>query len=104
MWATVSLYKLRPGTTDEATRRIESSYMQLVRKLEGWRGYELIRIDPDSLVTISYWSDPSVVDSAVERIWPWRDANLADFILEGPDKGGLPLMSGDVLISERRLA
>lgn len=49
--------------------------MNLVREL-GMARYELIRVEPDSLVTVSYWTDASVVDSAVERIWPWRHETL----------------------------
>jgi hypothetical protein len=101
MHATVSLYRMRPGCGAEALERIRGDYLELVRTLDGWEGYQLIGTAPDEFVTISYWRDQSVVDAAVERIWPWRDANLADLILEGPGKGGLPLLAGDVLVDAR---
>jgi hypothetical protein len=52
MFIAVRKYRVRRGTGAEWTKRVQDSFVPLVRELKGFRGYYLLDGGPDVIITI----------------------------------------------------
>ena len=53
MFSSIRRYKVRRGSVEELSRRVQEGFVPLVRQMKGFRGYYLINGGPDVLITIS---------------------------------------------------
>jgi heme-degrading monooxygenase HmoA len=95
MFISIRKYKVTRGSAEELARRVQDSFVPLVRQIQGFRGYYLLNGGPDVLITISQFDSADEALNSNETAAEWVRDNVLEFTR------GLPeVMVGDVLIAE----
>jgi hypothetical protein len=95
MFIAVRKYRVRRGSGAEWTKRVQDSFVPLMRELEGFRGYYLLDGGPDVIITISLFESAAEALVSNEKAADWVRNNVLEFAREMPE-----VMVGDVLITE----
>jgi heme-degrading monooxygenase HmoA len=95
MSTSIRKYKVKHGSTEELARRVQESFVPIVRQMPGFRAYYLLDGGPDVLITISMFD---TMDEALES-----NAKSADWVRNHVlelTKGLPEIMVGSALIAE----
>jgi heme-degrading monooxygenase HmoA len=95
MFTSIRKHRVKHGSTEELARRVQESFVPIVRQMPGFRGYYLLDGGPDVLITISMFDS---VDEALEsnaKSADWVRNNVLEFT-----KGLPEVMVGSALIAE----
>jgi heme-degrading monooxygenase HmoA len=95
MFIAVRKYRVRRGSGAEWTKRVQDSFVPLMRDLEGFRGYYLLDGGPDVIITISLFESAAEALVSNEKAADWVRHNVLEFARGMPE-----VMVGDVLIAE----
>ena len=95
MFIAVRKYRVRRGSGAEWTKRVQDSFVPLIRELEGFRSYYLLDGGPDVIITISLFESAAEALVSNEKAADWVRNNVLEFAREMPE-----VMVGDVLITE----
>jgi hypothetical protein len=87
-------YVLREGSINEALRRVDASFAETVQGVDGFRGYMLLELGNDELVSLSFFRDRAGADASDELAARFVREELADF-----DIVRIDARSGDVRVS-----
>jgi heme-degrading monooxygenase HmoA len=97
MFTSIRKHRVKHGSMEELARRVQESFVPIVRQMPGFRGYYLLDGGPDVLITISMFDS---VDEAIEsnaKSADWVRDNVLEFT-----KGMPEVMIGSALIAEVR--
>ena len=95
MFTSIRKYNVRGGSAEELARRVQESFLPIVRQMPGFRGYYLLDGGQDVLITISMFD---TVDEAIEsnaKSADWVRNHVLEFT-----KGMPEVMIGNALIAE----
>jgi len=95
MFIAVRKYRVRRGSGAEWTKRVQDSFVPLMRGLEGFKGYYLLDGGPDVVITISMFDSADEALVSNEKAADWVRNNVLEFARGMPE-----VMVGDVLIAE----
>jgi hypothetical protein len=87
-------YVLREGSIDEALRRVDASFAESVQQIDGFRGYMLLELGNDELVSLTFFRDRAGAEASDELAARFVSRELADFDLER-----IEARAGDVRVS-----
>jgi heme-degrading monooxygenase HmoA len=95
MFTIVRRFTLTRGWADEVARRVQDSFVPLLRELPGFREYYLFESGPDVLVSIRVFdsADEALTSNGVAANWIRN--NVLEFT-----KGMPEVMAGNVLVAE----
>jgi heme-degrading monooxygenase HmoA len=95
MFTIIRKFALTRGSANEVTRRVEDSFVPLLRNLPGFRGYYLLDGGPDVLISIRVFdsADEALASNEIAANW------LRNHVLEFT-KGMPEVIAGNVLVSE----
>ena len=97
MFIAVRSYRVRRGSGAEWTKRVQDSFVPLMRGLKGFRGYYLLDGGPDVVITISMFDSADEALVSNEKAADWVRNNVLEFARGMPE-----VMVGDVLIAEMK--
>jgi hypothetical protein len=90
-------YLLRAGSINELLLRVDMSFAETVRGIDGFRGYLVLELGNDELVTLTFVRDRAGAQASDELAARFVSEELADFDLERIDA-----RAGDVRVSRAR--
>ena len=95
MFTSIRKYKVKRGVAEELARRVQESFVPLIRGIPGFRGYYLLDGGPDVLISISIFdsADEALASNATAANWV-RNNILAS------TKGMPEVMVGNALVAE----
>jgi hypothetical protein len=97
MFTIVRKFTLTRGSAGEVTRRVQDSFVPLLRELPGFRGYYLLDGGPDVLISIRMFDSADEALASNEVAATWIRNNVLEFT-----KGMPEVMAGNVLVGEIR--
>ncbi|HSU04460.1 MAG TPA: antibiotic biosynthesis monooxygenase [Acetobacteraceae bacterium] len=95
MFASIRRYTVKRGSVPELARRVQDSFVPLIRRMPGFTGYYLLDGGPGVLITISIFDSADEALASNEKAADWVRNNVLKFTRGMPD-----VMVGDVLIAE----
>ena len=95
MFTIIRKFTLTRGSTKEVTRRVEDSFVPLLRDLPGFRAYYLLDGGPDVLISIRVFDSADEALASNEIAANWLRNNVLEFT-----KGMPEVMAGNVLVAE----
>jgi hypothetical protein len=95
MFTIVRKFTLRHGSATEVTRRVQKSFVPLLRNLPGFRGYYLLDGGPDVLISIRIFDTADEALASNEIAATWIRNNVLEFT-----KGMPEVMAGKVLVAD----
>jgi hypothetical protein len=98
MFTIIRKFTLTRGSASEVARRVQDSFVPLLREQPGFREYLLLEGGPDVLVSIRVFDSADEALASNEIAANWIRNNVLEFT-----KGGMPeVMAGNVLVAEAR--
>ena len=94
MFTIVRKFRLTRGSKQEVTRRVQDSFVPLLRELPGFRGYYLLDGGPDVLISIRVFDSPEEALASNEIAADWIRNHVLEFV-----KGMPEVMAGEVLVA-----
>jgi hypothetical protein len=79
MSTVVRKYRVRRGSGVEWTKRVQDSFVPLMRELKGFRGYYLIDGGPDVIITVSMFESADEALVSNEKAADWVRNNVLEF-------------------------
>jgi hypothetical protein len=95
VFAIVRKFTLARGSTKEVARRVQDSFVPLLRDLPGFRGYYLLNAGTDVLISIRVFDSAHQALTSNEIAANWMRDNVLEFT-----KGMPEVVAGDVLVAE----
>lgn len=95
MFAIVRKFTLVRGSAPEVARRVQDSFVPLLRDLPGFKEYLLFEGGPDVLVSIRVFESADEAFASNEIAATWLRNNVLEFT-----KGMPEVMAGDVQVAE----
>jgi hypothetical protein len=95
MFTIIRKFTLTRGSGEEVARRVQDSFVPLLRALPGFRGYYLVDGGPDVLISIRVFDSADEALASNEIAANWMRNNVLEFT-----KGMPEVMAGNVLIAE----
>jgi hypothetical protein len=95
MFTIVRKFTLTRGSAEVVARRVQDSFVPLLRDLPGFREYILFEGGPDVLVSIRMFDSADEALASNEIAANWIRNNVLEFT-----KGMPEIMAGNVLVSE----
>lgn len=83
MYATVRRAHFRPGSMDEVIRRVNTTFVPSVTTMSGFIDFYLVRLDNDTVSTLSIFETQSEAEAANTSFADWAKRELAS-LLAGP--------------------
>jgi hypothetical protein len=99
MFTIVRRFRLARGSAEEVARRVNVSFVPLLRELPGFREYYLIEGGPNVLVSIRVFDSADEAFASNEIAANWMRDNVLEFV-----KGMPEVMAGNVLVAEAKTA
>ncbi len=99
MFTIVRKFSLTRGSAPEVARRVQESFVPLLRKLPGFRDYYLLEGGPDVLVSIRVFDSADEALASNEIAANWMRDNVLEFVKGMPD-----VMAGSVLVADGKSA
>jgi heme-degrading monooxygenase HmoA len=83
--ARIVWWKLKPGTRDEVTGKIEGR-MNEIKSQDGYRGFLLLHSmdNPDRITVISMWENEQTMAKAERDLYPKVVNSVSDLLTESP--------------------
>jgi quinol monooxygenase YgiN len=91
----ISLYRVRPGTLDEAARQAQAGLAEVFRKRPGFIAFEVVRTGEIDLIVSSTWRSRAQAEAAVDTAVAWATIKLPNAI------ASMENHIGEILVSER---
>jgi Antibiotic biosynthesis monooxygenase len=88
-------FTLTRGSVEEVGRRVQDSFVPLLRNLPGFRGYYLLNGGPDVLVSIRIFDSADEALASNEIAASWMRDNVLEFTRGMPE-----VLAGNVLVAE----
>jgi heme-degrading monooxygenase HmoA len=79
MFVSVRKYKVRRGAAAYLARRVEESFVPLLKGLPGFQGYYLLDGGPDVFITISMFDSADEALASNEAAAEWVRDNVLEF-------------------------
>ena len=95
MFTIVRKFRLARGSAQEVARRVQASFVPLLRELPGFRHYYLVEGDPDVLISIRVFDSADEALASNETAANWMRDNVLEFV-----KGMPEVMAGNVLVAD----
>jgi heme-degrading monooxygenase HmoA len=95
MFTSIRKYSVKRGSAEELARRVQESFVPLMRQMQGFRGYYLLDGGPDVLITISMFDSADEAFASNEVSADWVRNNVLAFTRGMPE-----VMVGHALIAE----
>jgi hypothetical protein len=97
MFTSIRKYTVKRGSAEELARRVQESFVPLIRQMPGFQSYYLLDGGLDVLITISMFDgmDEAVASNAISADWVRN--NVLEFT-----KGMPEVMIGNALIAEAK--
>ena len=95
MFTIVRRFRLARGSAGEIARRVNESFVPLLKELPGFREYYLFEGGPDVLVSIRVFDSADEALASNEIAANWMRDNFLEFV-----KGMPEVMAGNVLVAE----
>jgi heme-degrading monooxygenase HmoA len=95
MFTIIRKFTLTRGSVEEVARRVQDSFVPLLRELPGFRGYYLLEGGPNVLISIRVFDSADEALSSNEIAANWIRNNVLEFT-----KGMPEVMAGNVLVAE----
>ncbi|WP_158931173.1 antibiotic biosynthesis monooxygenase family protein [Acidisphaera sp. S103] len=95
MFTSIRKYSVRRGSAEELARRVQESFVPLIRQMPGFQSYYLLNGGPDVLITISMFDSVDAAVASNEVSANWVRNNVLEFT-----KGMPEVMIGNALIAE----
>ena len=95
MFIAVRKYRVRRGAIQEWARRVQDSFVPLMRELPGYRGYYLLEGGPDVVIAISMFDSADEALVSNEKAADWVRNNVMKLARGMPE-----VMVGDVLVGD----
>jgi heme-degrading monooxygenase HmoA len=95
MFTIIRKFTLTRGSVEEVTRRVQDSFVPLLRELPGFREYYLVDGGPDVLISIRVFDTADEALASNEIAANWMRNNVLEFT-----KGMPEVMAGNVLVAE----
>jgi heme-degrading monooxygenase HmoA len=99
MFIAVRKYRVRRGAAAEWTKRVQDSFVPLMRELKGFRGYYLLDGGPDVIITISMFGSADEALVSNEKAADWVRNHVMEFARGMPE-----VKVGNVLIARGQVA
>ena len=97
MFTIIRKFTLIRGSVEEVARRVQDSFVPLLRDLPGFREYFLLDGGPDVLISIRVFDSADEALASNETAADWIRDNVLEFV-----KGMPEVMAGNVLVAESR--
>jgi heme-degrading monooxygenase HmoA len=94
MFTSIRKYSVKRGSAEELARRVQESFVPLMRQMQGFRGYYLLDGGPDVLITISMFDSADEAFASNEVSADWVRNNVLAFTMGIPE-----VMVGHALIA-----
>jgi heme-degrading monooxygenase HmoA len=95
MVTSIRKHRVKPGSMDELARRVQESFVPIVRQMPGFLAYYLLDGGPDTLITISMFDSADEAIASNTKSADWVRNNVLEFT-----KGLPEVMVGNALIAE----
>lgn len=95
MFTIIRKFTLTRGSAEEVTRRVQDSFVPLLRELPGFKEYYLLDGGPDVLISIRVFNSADEALASNEPAAAWIRNNVLEFT-----KGMPEVMAGNVLVAE----
>jgi hypothetical protein len=78
MYAIIRRYQLPVSQQEEVIRRVDDSWLEEVRKMQGFQSYYVIKSGPEELMSVTMFlgKDESNASALANRLW--QEERLAD--------------------------
>jgi heme-degrading monooxygenase HmoA len=97
MFTIVRRYRLTRGSADEVIRRVQESFVPLLRELPGFREYYLLDGGPDVLISIRVFDTADEALASNNTAENWIRNNVLEFVRGMPE-----VMAGNVVTFETK--
>ncbi|HTE62977.1 MAG TPA: hypothetical protein VK631_21665 [Solirubrobacteraceae bacterium] len=94
MFASIRRYRLRRGSMDELTRRVDEGFAEEIGRQPGFVAYEFIDCRDGEIMTLSVFREADQAEASRELAERWTEENLQDL-----EFGRLEPMRGAILVS-----
>jgi hypothetical protein len=95
LFAAVRRGQCKPGMADEFAKRVREGALPVMKKMDGFKAYYLIKGGNDTIIAISLYSNQAVAEGSTAKLMPWIKENLGP-IMTGPTDP----TDGEVMIAE----
>ena len=94
MFASIRRYRLRRGSMEELTRRVDEGFAEDIGRRPGFVAYEFMDCGDGEIVTLSVFRDADQAEASRELALRWTEENLQDL-----EFGRLEALRGEILVS-----
>ena len=95
MFTIIRKFRLVRDSAEEVARRVQESFVPLLRELPGFRDYYLLEGGPDVLISIRVFDSADEALASNETAADWMRDNVLEFV-----KGMPEVTAGNVLVAE----
>jgi len=94
MFASIRRYRLKRGSMDELTRRVDEGFAEDIGRQPGFVAYEFLDCRDGEIMTLSVFREADQAEASREFAQRWTEENLQDL-----EFGRLDAMRGEILVS-----
>ena len=94
MFASIRRYRLKRGSMEELTRRVDEGFAEDIGRRPGFVAYEFMDCGDGEIVTLSVFRDADQAEASRELALRWTEENLQDL-----EFGRLEALRGEILVS-----
>lgn len=95
MYAAIRRGKVKPGMSEEFAKRVKAGALPVMRKMDGFKAYYLVKGADDTVIAVSLFTNKAVAEGSTQQLLPWIKENLGP-LLASPTEP----IEGEVVISE----
>jgi hypothetical protein len=95
MYTVVRLYRIKPGTFDQISDKVQEGFISIIRSAPGFIGYYMVNTYNDTLMTISIFENQAGAYESTTKAAKWIKANIADLVETPPT-----IIAGETTIHE----
>ncbi|HZS78769.1 MAG TPA: antibiotic biosynthesis monooxygenase [Ktedonobacteraceae bacterium] len=77
MYVAIRRMKAKPGSLDEAVRRVENGLVPILSSVPGFVEYDVVQVGEDVGLTISFFETQEQAEESNRRAADWVKENLA---------------------------
>jgi hypothetical protein len=94
VFASIRRYRLKRGSMEELTRRVDEGFAEDIGRRPGFVAYEFMDCGDGEIVTLSVFRDADQAEASRELALRWTEENLQDL-----EFGRLEALRGEILVS-----
>jgi heme-degrading monooxygenase HmoA len=95
MFTSIRKYYVGRGSAEDLARRVQDSFVPMLRQMPGFKAYYLLDGGPDVLITISVFESADAAFASNTAAADWVRNNVLEFTRGMPE-----VMAGHALIAE----